>query len=355
MANHALHQRAEIVRLAPVVRLRREDCGRISESRRALSLKSNPPPTIQLSDDDVRVMLEPRKIRWHPDLLPDYRDVPIVSETVPYFRYSTDKQEHSIEHQQYAFAEWYGLRQSLFSLPPVTTKLFADPETSGGKRLFERRWGGQFGRYIRPGDHVVFVYFDRMGRNAIDTLQSLDAFVRLGVFVHVLDHAQFQFCDPRHPNTIKQIHDAASAAEYERRMASERTRRCHRSHLAKNIALGNIGGLCYRKTPNPAYVPGVIDSMTNPRFTVEFSPFEAAICEEVYRCWLVESWSVYEICKALRNRAKKDRRFLRFGTGKPWDKHGVKYVIRKLHAERGQGGAAGMFQTAALNGLAGMN
>jgi len=126
--------------------------------------------------------------------------------------------------------------------------------------------------------------------------------------------------------------------------------------LAKNIALGGAAGIGYRKVPNPTWVQGVVDSMANPRFTVEFSPFEAAVCEEVYRLWLVEAWSPYEIVLALRSRAKKDRRFLRFDNGKPWDRIRVKYVLRKFHAERSKGGAAGgMFQNPALNGIGGMN
>lgn len=360
---------AEIAAAAREVRLTRHDINfkwRLANIAQAKSLASLPPPSTEISDEEIRRMMEPQPIRWPKDVIPNYRDTPAVNETIPYYRYSTDKQEYSIDYQRDAVRDWYDMRRDTFRLPPLMTKGrelddigftagFADPETSGSHRVFERRWGGQLGQYVRPGDHVVFAYFDRIGRNTVDTLQVLDAFVKARVYVHILDHVEFQFCDPAHPNTIKQIQDAAVAAEHHRGMTSLRTRRAYRSHLAAGVSMGGASALCYRRIPNPGHVAGVRNSRRNPLYRMEFVPFQAALVEEIFRLWLIESWSVAEICSALRERSKRDERFLNVTNNKPWDRRCIRYIIEKLRNERRAGGAAGMFQTAALNCAGGEN
>lgn len=350
-----LARAGQIERLIDALALKRTDIGKLSPHRYAESLKALPPPNRIMTDAEVRAMLEPKPVKWHKDLIPDFRTTS-APETIPYYRYSTDMQEHSIEHQRDIVAEFYELRAAAFRLPPlVVDKEFADPETSGKKDFLTRRWSGQLACYVRPGDHVVFAYFDRIGRKACDTLAALQKFMEMGVFVHVIDHAQFQFCDPSHPSTIKQIQEAATAAEFERGMIAKRTGRASQNHLTRGRVMGHQNVRCYRQRPNPDYVPGVRDSMENPLYLAEFCPAEAALCEIIYHAWAVDGWVVAEISAALRHRAKRDKRFLRAQTGKPWTRDGIKKVIRKLHGERCRGGAAGVFLTAALNGNGGAN
>lgn len=331
--------------------LRRSDIGHVNPAAIAQSRESFPPPCLQMSDDDVRAQLEPAPIKWHADLIQDYRTNP-SPETIPYYRYSTDKQHHSIEHQQQIVAEFLQERGQLFKLPPVTDKLFADPETSGKTAIFERRWGGQLASYVRPGDHVVCAYFDRIGRTSADTLNFLDKCMKLRVFVHIIDCPQFQFSDPANPSTVKAIQEAANGAEHERKMIARRTSRAAQTHLAKGVIMGCLRHHGWTRIRNHKWNPMMSDSMTNPKFTTTFAPAAAAVCEIIYHLWCVEGWLVPEICAALRNKAKYDSRYLRSTTNKPWEKHSVKLLIRKMHAERFRGGAAGMF---AGGQMAGMN
>lgn len=353
-----LHRLAEVNRLVDVLMLKRSDiiARRVTRRQLADSLKHFPPPRRVLTDCDVRSILEPKPIRWHKELISDYRDT-TEPETIPYYRYSTDMQEHSIEHQSQIVKEWYDLRAASFQLPALTAKEFADPETSGTRPFFERRWGGQVACYVRPGDHLVFAYFDRIGRTAGDTLNLLQKLVEMQVYVHILDHAEFQYCDPTHPSTIKKIQEAAIESEHERRKISMRTRRAVQTHLAKGRAMGAGNYRAYRRVPNPNYDPNArVDSMNNPRYLVQFNPNEAAVAEIIYRLWAIDGWLVPEILSALRRKIVqcRDKRYLR-SNGKPWTRDSVKYLIRKTHAERGRGGPAGMFLNAALNGNGGAN
>jgi DNA invertase Pin-like site-specific DNA recombinase len=352
MAHFAhLEHSAEIQKAFRVLMLTRDDIGYVSSAALAQSRESFPPPCLQMSDDDVREALEPQPIQWHKDLIPDYRTNP-SPETIPYYRYSTDKQHHSIEHQQQIVAEFLQERGQLFRLPPPADKLFADPDTSGKLAIFERRWGGQLASYVRPGDHVVCAYFDRIGRTSADTLNFLDKMMQLRVFVHIIDHPQFQFSDPSNPSTVKQIQEAANGAELERKMIARRTARAAQTHLAKGVLMGCLTHRGWTRKRNYKWNPTVCDSISNPKFVTEFSVDDAAVSEIIYHLWCVEGWLVPEICAALRNKARKNKRYLRSTNGKPWDKWSVKSLIRKLHAERFRGGAAGMF---AGGQMAGMN
>lgn len=350
-----LTRSAEIERLIVELALSRSDIGKINKQRLAASYAALPPPTRALTDAEVRGMLEPKPVKWHKDLIPNYRTT-TAAETITYHRYSTDKQQHSIEHQRQIIADFYESRRQVFRLPPMSANEFSDPETSGKRLIFERRWGGQLACYVRPGDHVVFAYFDRIGRNAVDTIGLLQKFMELGVYVHIVDHPHFQFCEPGHPSTIKQIQDAAIAAENERNLISLRTKRAAGNIYAAGHAMGNGRARCYRPWPNTRFDRSApVDAMKNPRQLAEFVPAEAALCEIIYHAWAIDSWLVAEIVSALRNRAKTDRRFLRAHSMRPWTRDAVKKLIRKFHAERCRGGVAGMFLTAALNGNGGAN
>lgn len=350
-----LERIAEIDRHILELRITRADIGNIRANDIAKSLKHFPPPRRALSDADVRRLLEPAPIRWHKDLIPDYRTTS-TPETIPYYRYSTDMQGDSTEQQRGIVEPWFEMRVQTFNLPPMTSKEFADPETSGGKPLFERRWGGQLASYVRPGDHLVFAYYDRIGRDALDTLNALKKFMEMRVYVHIIDHAQFQFCDPKHPTTIKQIQEAAIEAEHTRRKIGTLTARADKSFLARGFHMGAVRHRCFRKVKNPDYNPDRQPSPTNQPYLAKFSAKEAAQCEVIYRLWAVYGWLVPEILSAMRTQSKRDpHRWIRYSTGKIWNRDGVKKLIRKYNAERAGGGAAGMFANAALNGTGGVN
>lgn len=306
----------------------RDDIGPIVASWNAKSLKALPPPTAEMSEEQISEAYEQKRIRWHKEIVPDLRTTR-TPETIPYFRWSTDKQQYSIEYQRSIFQRYFVRRQRQMNMPPVSAFEFADPETSGKHRFFERRHGGQFAKYVRPGDHAVFSYFDRVGRDALDMLQTVKVLVKVNVFVHLIDHPSFSFCDPTHPNTIRDLQQHASSAEYERRMTSFRVRNTLKAGLAEGRALGNIGDFCYKKIPNPKHIPGIEDNVTNPRFLVEFCPHDAAVCDEMYRLWL-EGWTAYEISNALRRKNIR-RRALK---NQKWTGWAIRRVIAKLHDQR---------------------
>jgi DNA invertase Pin-like site-specific DNA recombinase len=332
----------EIQKAFKELMLKRSDIGYVSSAAIAQSRESFPPPCLSMTDADVRATLEPEPIKWHKDLIRNYRTTS-TPETIPYYRYSTDKQHHSIEHQQQIVAEFLEERGAMFKLPPATDKLFADPETSGKSQLFERRWGGQLASYVRPGDHIVCAYFDRIGRTSTDTLNFLDKMMSMRVFVHIIDHPQFQFSDPSNPSTVKAIQEAANGAEHERKMIARRTARAAQTHLAKGVIMGCLRHRGWTRKRNHRWNPEICDSMENPKFFTEFSPDDAAVAEVIWHLFAVEGWLVPELCAALRRKAMTNKRYLRSTNGKPWDKYAVKGLLRKMHAERFRGGAAGMF------------
>lgn len=93
-----------------------------------------------------------------------------MSATIAYVRVSTDDQttnaqRHAIE-SRYKVARW-----------------FSDEATSGAIKAKDRAGFGQLLSYVREGDTVVVYAIDRLGRNTIDVLETVEALKAKGVAV----------------------------------------------------------------------------------------------------------------------------------------------------------------------------
>jgi putative DNA-invertase from lambdoid prophage Rac len=93
-----------------------------------------------------------------------------MTTTIAYVRVSTDEQttnsqRHAIE-TRYQIAKW-----------------FSDEATSGVIKARERSGFSQLLSYVREGDTVVVYAIDRLGRNTIDVLETVEALEGKGVAV----------------------------------------------------------------------------------------------------------------------------------------------------------------------------
>ncbi|ECY4911720.1 recombinase family protein [Salmonella enterica subsp. enterica serovar Bredeney] len=89
--------------------------------------------------------------------------------TIGYVRVSTDEQTTANQKQQ--ITERYG----------KIDKWFTDEATSGTKLAMTRNGFRTLFDYVREGDTVVCVAVDRIGRNTIDLLQTVEALKSKGV------------------------------------------------------------------------------------------------------------------------------------------------------------------------------
>ncbi|EAM3083591.1 recombinase family protein [Salmonella enterica] len=88
--------------------------------------------------------------------------------TIGYVRVSTDEQTTANQQQQ--IAERYNV-----------DKWFSDEATSGTTAAQSRDGFKALMNYVREGDSVVVVAVDRVGRNTIDLLQTVEALKAKGV------------------------------------------------------------------------------------------------------------------------------------------------------------------------------
>lgn len=87
-----------------------------------------------------------------------------------YTRVSTDGQ--SIEAQRHSIGARYNI-----------SKWFSDEATSGITKALERSGFRELHQYARQGDIVVVAAVDRLGRNTIDVLETVEALKAKGVTV----------------------------------------------------------------------------------------------------------------------------------------------------------------------------
>jgi DNA invertase Pin-like site-specific DNA recombinase len=93
-----------------------------------------------------------------------------MSAILAYSRVSTDGQ--SIEAQRHAISQRYNV-----------AKWFSDEATSGATKALDRNGFKELHKYAREGDTVVVAAVDRLGRNTIDVLETVEALKAKGVSV----------------------------------------------------------------------------------------------------------------------------------------------------------------------------
>lgn len=89
---------------------------------------------------------------------------------IAYTRVSTDNQ--SVEAQRHAIAQRYNV-----------TKWFTDEATSGATKALKRSGFAALYGFAREGDTVVVAAIDRLGRDTIDVLETVEALKSNGVTV----------------------------------------------------------------------------------------------------------------------------------------------------------------------------
>lgn len=95
-----------------------------------------------------------------------------MTATLAYTRVSTDGQ--SIETQRHAIAQRYNVSEDGW---------FTDEATSGATKALDRKGFKSLFDYARKGDTVIVAAIDRLGRNTIDVLETVEALKAKGVTV----------------------------------------------------------------------------------------------------------------------------------------------------------------------------
>lgn len=141
-----------------------------------------------------------------------------------YLRVSTDKgqttdnQKLEILNAGYANAEW-----------------FADEAVSGTIPAFDRPKFKQMIENCQSGDTIVISKIDRLGRNSVDTLQTINNIERLGVSLVVLQLGKVDLASPVGKLMLKML---TAVAEMERDLIVERVNAGLERAKAEGVELG---------------------------------------------------------------------------------------------------------------------
>lgn len=98
------------------------------------------------------------------------RELPGMTTTLAYVRVSTDDQ--TTEAQRHAISQRYNV-----------SEWFSDEATSGATKALQREGFKALNAYARKGDTVVVSAIDRMGRDTIDILETVEVLKNKGVTV----------------------------------------------------------------------------------------------------------------------------------------------------------------------------
>lgn len=89
---------------------------------------------------------------------------------IGYTRVSTDEQ--SVESQRYSIEQTHKIEE-----------WFTDEGVSGAVKAMDRPGFSELFKYVRKGDTLIVPAVDRLGRDTIDVLSTVDALVRKGVSI----------------------------------------------------------------------------------------------------------------------------------------------------------------------------
>jgi DNA invertase Pin-like site-specific DNA recombinase len=158
-----------------------------------------------------------------------------MSRCFGYGRASTDKQEVTEQVQREAAEAYY--RTHLKPRGVVWAGWFYDAAISGSTQFSEREEGLKVWLLAQPGDHVVALKADRMFRNTIDGLTTMEAFDRKGVTCQPLDmpsrKAGARSADAEFFDTVH-----VALGQRERRVIGERTSAAMRRLAANGVRFG---------------------------------------------------------------------------------------------------------------------
>lgn len=98
------------------------------------------------------------------------KELPAMTATIAYVRVSTDDQ--TTEAQRHAISQRFNV-----------SEWFSDEATSGATKALQREGFKTLHAYARKGDTVVVAAIDRLGRDTIDVLETVEALKAKGVTV----------------------------------------------------------------------------------------------------------------------------------------------------------------------------
>lgn len=154
-----------------------------------------------------------------------------------YGRVSTDKQDDSLELQEKRTLE-YAAWQKL-TVPP--TLMFSDPDTSGSIAMRERTGGRLLLNRLATGEikHLIIAKLDRLGRNVIDGIGTLEFCKQHDITLHIVDLGGDTITTQSHVGRFI-LTLLFGVAEWERCEISDRTRKHMRKLFDSNELTGHI-------------------------------------------------------------------------------------------------------------------
>lgn len=146
---------------------------------------------------------------------------PSINYAFGYIRVSTDDQLQALDAQVYAIQEYFQKEVGPKNPGVQWAKIVEDPGRSAFRIPFLKRPGGlALYNALKPGDHVIFAYFDRAFRNFRDAAFTYDLLVERGITCHFMDAPISGINDPHLQKLIISI--LAWVAEYESLTRSKR-------------------------------------------------------------------------------------------------------------------------------------
>lgn len=178
--------------------------------------------------------------------------------TRKYGRASTGKQHFSQGWQDQVCDEYINSHPKL---PKCSQEMFFDNAYSGSIPLADRPAGAELLLQSQAGDHIVVVSHDRLGRDFVDSIQSVRLFHKRGVFVHLLDMLFISRMDPEDPMAETMLAQLAVLGQVQRKQVSIKTKQG--IDYRKTIGIGHNSGnpLGYRTIENPEWNPADPDDV----------------------------------------------------------------------------------------------
>jgi DNA invertase Pin-like site-specific DNA recombinase len=180
---------------------------------------------------------------------PRQRDLPNIRRAWGYVRVSTEAQSDSgisIDEQQVK------IRARALENNWNLEHVYIDAGVSGGTPLAKRPEGAKLLAVVRPGDVIVAAKLDRMFRNALDALQTMQSFRERKISLWLLDLGN----DCTGNGIAELIMTVlAAVAQFERGLISERIKDAKRNLKRQRRHLGGTRPFGYNVTDDKQLVP----------------------------------------------------------------------------------------------------
>ena len=170
--------------------------------------------------------------------------------TRKYGRHSTSKQYLSQGAQDKACSEYI---HSLPRLPEAEVEMYYDSAYSGSTPFADRPAGKALLLASNAGDHVVVAALDRLGRDFVDSIQTVRLFHKRGIFVHLLDMLFVARMDPDDPQGELMLAQLAAVGQAMRKQIAVKTKQALDYKRSQGFSSCGLAPLGFKKVPNPAW------------------------------------------------------------------------------------------------------